>query len=132
MIAENPSFITLLASPKLSIHEKKNVLKTVFSNVSTSVLHTLELLLDRHRQAEMEAVADAFMNLANKENGIALAKVYSARPLTADETNAISASFAAKVGRRSLNIENIVDSNLLGGLKIRIETEFTTAACVAN
>ena len=59
-------------------------------------------------------------NHANEEKGIAEATVYSVRPLTADETEAISASFAAKVGKHSLNIENIVDTDLLGGLKIRI------------
>ncbi|CAM4166307.1 F0F1 ATP synthase subunit delta [Lederbergia lenta] len=120
VITENPSFITLLASPKLTLHEKKNVLKDVFSKVSPVVANTLMLLLDSHRQEEMANVAEAYIDLANEENGIEDAIVYSARPLTSDESQAISASFAAKVGKRSLNIENIVDSNLLGGLKIRI------------
>ena len=32
----------------------------------------------------------------------------------------ISSTFAAKVGKKSLRIENIVDSNLLGGIKLQI------------
>ncbi|MBS4200694.1 F0F1 ATP synthase subunit delta [Bacillus sp. FJAT-49732] len=120
-VSENASFITLLTSPNLSLHEKKNVLQTVFTNVSPFVSHTLQLLIDRHRQSDILDVAEAFIELANKENGVAEATVYSTRPLTATEVESISASFAPKVGRRSLNIENIVDTNLLGGLKIRIE-----------
>lgn len=119
-VKENPAFITLLTTPNLSLHEKKNVLQSVFSGVSPIVSHTLMLLLDRHRQKDIADVADAFIAFANKESGIEEAKVYSIRPLTAQETEAISASFAAKVGKRSLNIENIVDTNLLGGLKVRI------------
>ncbi|MCR2821374.1 F0F1 ATP synthase subunit delta [Lederbergia panacisoli] len=120
-VSENPGFITLLTSPNLSLHEKKNILQGVFSNVSPFVAHTLQLLIDRHRQSDIVDVAKGFIDLANKENGVAEATVYSTRPLTAAEAESISASFAPKVGRRSLNIENIVDSNLLGGLKIRIE-----------
>ncbi|MBW8349978.1 F0F1 ATP synthase subunit delta [Bacillus sp. IITD106] len=120
-VSENSSFITLLTSPNLSLHEKKNVVQNVFSNVSPFVSHTLQLLIDRHRQSDIVDVAEAFIDLANEENGVAEATVYSTRPLTAVEVESISASFAPKVGRRSLNIENIVDTDLLGGLKIQIE-----------
>jgi len=120
-VSENPGFITLLTSPNLSLHEKKNILQNTFSNVSPFVSHTLQLLIDRHRQSDIVDVATAFIDLANEENGVAEATVYSTRPLTAEEAESISASFAPRVGRRSLNIENIVDSNILGGVKIRIE-----------
>jgi len=119
-VKENPSFITLLTSPNLSVQKKKAVLQNVFADVSPILSNTLMLLIDRHRQSDIADVAEAFIDLANEENGISEATVYSIRPLTGAESEAISASFATKVGRRSLNIENIVDTNLLGGLKIRI------------
>lgn len=120
VLIENPEFITLLNSPKLSLDEKKNVIRGTFSDASPFVLNTLMLLTDRHREHEMVAMAEAFVELANKERGVAEAIVYSVRPLTAKETQAISATFASKVGKASLNIENIVDSDLLGGVKVRI------------
>lgn len=119
-VTSNPGFITLLQSPNLSLHEKKTMLEGVFAGVTPLVINTLKLLVDRHRQDEILGVADGFIASANKENGIAEAVVYSVRPLTGTETETISATFAAKVGRRTLNIENVVDSNLLGGVKIRI------------
>ncbi|MBS4223425.1 F0F1 ATP synthase subunit delta [Lederbergia citrea] len=119
-VQENPAFITLLTSPNMSLHEKKNLLQSVFSGVSPFVSHTLMLLIDRHRESDIADVAGSFIELANKENGIAEATVYTVRPLTALEADSVSASFAPKVGRRSLNIENIVDTNLLGGMKVRI------------
>lgn len=54
------------------------------------------------------------------KKGIADAKVYTVRPLTEAEKEALSVSFAAKVGKKSLRIDNIVDTNLLGGIKLRI------------
>ncbi|MCG4627910.1 F0F1 ATP synthase subunit delta, partial [Anaerostipes hadrus] len=73
-----------------------------------------------HRDELIPRVCRAFIERVNDERGIADALVYSARPLSADESKAISEVFAKKVGKRSLNIENIVDDGLLAGLKIRI------------
>ncbi|HLU21824.1 MAG TPA: F0F1 ATP synthase subunit delta [Bacillaceae bacterium] len=120
VINENQDFITLLSSPNLAVNNKKDIVASVFSGVSEPVLHTIMLLVDRKRQSEIADVAKSFIDYANLDNGVADATVYSARPLTPSEAESISASFAAKVGRRSLNIENIVDSNLLGGIKVRI------------
>lgn len=117
---ENKGFITLLSSPKLSVEEKKKVLEEVFPKVSPLVSNTLKILINRHRQNDITDVAQSFIHFANEENGIAEATVYSVRPLTADESKAVSEAFAPQVGKQSLNIENVVDSNLLGGLRIRI------------
>jgi F-type H+-transporting ATPase subunit delta len=52
--------------------------------------------------------------------GIATAKVESVRALTDEEKLAISNVFARRMKKTSLEIENIVNSDLLGGLKIQI------------
>ncbi len=119
-LADNDDFKNLLKLPKLPSEKKKEILKEVFSKTSTYVLNTLMLLCDAHREEEMEAVAASFIELVNEERGIAEAVVYSIRPLTASESEAISSAFAKKVGKTSLNIENVIDSNILGGVKVRI------------
>lgn len=63
---------------------------------------------------------DEYKTLSNDALNVADAKVYSVRPLSAEEQATLSAVFAAKVGKASLNISNIVDSSLIGGVKIRI------------
>ena len=47
-------------------------------------------------------------------------KCISTRALTETEYEAISSTFAAKVGKKSFRIENIIDSNLLGGISVQI------------
>lgn len=120
VLEENKGFISLLESPKLSNEAKRTLIKNSFPNVTPSVLNTLMLLTDRHREDTIIPVAAAFIDLLNEERGVAEATVYSVRPLTAIETQAISGVFALKVGKQSLNIENIVDTDLLGGVKVRI------------
>jgi F-type H+-transporting ATPase subunit delta len=116
----NSDLNAVLKSPKLTNEKKKELLKDAFGTVNTSVLNTMMLMIDRHREDQIPEVADGFIELANAERGIAEAKVYSIRPLTETEKEALSSSFAAKVGKKSLRIENIVDSNLLGGIRLRI------------
>ena len=116
----NTDLKALLKSSKLTIDKKKEILTTAFTSVNPYVLNTLMILIDRHREDEIIEVANQFLELANEEKGIADAQVISTRELTDAEREAISTTFGAKVGKKSLRIENIVDSELLGGVKLRI------------
>jgi F-type H+-transporting ATPase subunit delta len=116
----NPDLKAVLKSSKLTIDKKKEIVKNAFASVNVFVLNTVLILIDRHREDQIVEVTDQFLELANEAMGIAEADVYSARELTDAEREALSATFAAKIGKKSLRIENIVDSNLLGGIRLRI------------
>lgn len=116
----NADLKAVLKSSKLTIEKKKEIIRNAFSSVNAYVLNTLMILIDRHREDEIVEVVNQFIDLANEEMGIAEAKVYSIRPLTEAEREAVSTTFAEKIGKKSLKIENIVDSELLGGIKLRI------------
>ncbi len=92
----------------------------LFLALSTSVQNTLQLMVERHRSDAIVATVDEFIELANEAKSVADATVYSVRPLTDAEIEAVSTTFAAKIGKKSLRITNIADSNLLGGIKLRI------------
>ncbi|PLR96629.1 F0F1 ATP synthase subunit delta [Bacillus sp. T33-2] len=116
----NPDLVAVLKSPKLPVDRKKEMLKAAFASASVYVQNTLMVLIDRHREDQITEVADRFIELANEERGIAEAVVYSVQPLTDPQREALSIAFSEKVGKQSLRIENVVDSNLLGGVKLRI------------
>ncbi|MEH7505322.1 F0F1 ATP synthase subunit delta [Neobacillus drentensis] len=120
VVQYNPELKAILNSSKLSIAKKKEIIKTAFASVNVHVLNTLLILIDRHREDQIIDLANEFLELANEEMGVAEAEVYSTRELTDAEREAISSVFAAKIGKKSLKIENIVDSNLLGGIRLRI------------
>jgi F-type H+-transporting ATPase subunit delta len=117
---ENKDLLSVLNHPKVTKVAKKTLVKESFTNVSAPVLNTLLILVDRHRQAVIPDVVDFFVEEANSARGIADAKVYSVRELSEDEKSALSQAFAKKVGKASLRIQNIVDSSVLGGVKLRI------------
>lgn len=120
VVHKNPDLFAVLKSPKLSKKDKKQLVDQAFSGLNPFVLNLLKLLIDRHRQNIVTDVADEFIQLVNDERGVAAATVTSVRSLTEEESKALSSAFAVRVGKKSLEIENIVDSKLLGGLKVRI------------
>jgi F-type H+-transporting ATPase subunit delta len=120
VFTENQQLLSVLNHPKVTKETKKTLVKESFSKLSAPVLNTLLILIDRHRQAMILSVLDFFIEVANIERGIADAKVYSVRELSEDEKNALSQAFAKKVGKATLRIQNIVDKNILGGVKLRI------------
>ncbi|PLT31700.1 F0F1 ATP synthase subunit delta [Peribacillus deserti] len=120
VFSQNSELQGFLSHPKITIDQKKQFIQSVFGGASAGVQNTLMLLVERHRENIIPEVAEDFIHLANEERGEAEAKVYSVRPLTDDERQAINSAFAKRVGKQSLIIENIIDRTLLGGVKIRI------------
>ncbi|OKL37583.1 F0F1 ATP synthase subunit delta [Domibacillus mangrovi] len=120
VFSENKELQTILKSPKLSIANKQALIQSAFAKASAPVVNTLKLLVQRHRNDEITSVCNEYIELANEERGTADAFVHSIRPLSPIEETAVISAFSRKVGKQTLNIENIVDPDLLGGLKVRI------------
>ncbi|OEH93314.1 F0F1 ATP synthase subunit delta [Bacillus solimangrovi] len=119
-LVNHSDFLLLLKNPKLTKEAKKDLVKDAFSSCSQIVINTLFLLIDRKREEVILEIIENYFERANEAQGLADAKVYSVRPLTADEEKALSESFAKTVGKKELHITNIVDTDLLGGVKLRI------------
>lgn len=116
----NQDLLEVLNHPKVKSETKKSIVKDSFANVSQQVVNTLLLLVDRNRANVLAEVVSHFVQQANEYRGTEDATVYSVRALSEAELSAISASFAKKIGKKSLRLQNVVDKTLLGGVKLRI------------
>ncbi|MEK5067216.1 F0F1 ATP synthase subunit delta [Sporosarcina sp. FSL K6-1508] len=110
----------LLDSPRLKTAKKKELLADLFKGANQLILNTLFVMIDKKRIDEVVNLVDEFTAFSNDAAGIAEAKVYSTRLLTADESQAISTAFAQKIGKQALRIENIIDPSLIGGIRLQI------------
>ncbi|SIS41248.1 F0F1 ATP synthase subunit delta [Salimicrobium flavidum] len=117
---ENRSLESVLGHPRIPADRKKELVTSSFKGFSEEVLHTLHLLIDRHRTDIIVPLADRFLEKVHIHQGVQEATVYSVRELTEDEKQRLSRTFAPKVGKDSLIIDNRVDPDLLGGVRIRI------------
>ena len=115
-----PELVSLLQAPKISSEKKKAMVSTILSNAQQAVVNTLHLLIDKKRINELSLVAEEFQALAASAQGAAVATVFSTRTLTDAERAEISAAFAKLVGMEKLEITNVIEPSLLGGIRVQI------------
>ncbi|TSI07426.1 F0F1 ATP synthase subunit delta [Lysinibacillus sp. BW-2-10] len=120
VIETTPELLSLLDSPKFSIERKKQIVAEIFANANEFVINTLVLLIEKKRVNEIKALAQEFKVLAAEAQGSADAKVYSTRELTDAEKDEISTAFGKLVGKGKLNITNVIEPSLLGGVRVQI------------
>ncbi len=115
-----PELVSLLQAPKISSEKKKAMVSNILSNAHQAVVNTLHLLIDKKRINEVSLVAEEFQALAASAQGAAVATVFSTRTLTDAERAEISAAFAKLVGMEKLEITNVIEPSLLGGIRVQI------------
>ncbi|MFB5662737.1 F0F1 ATP synthase subunit delta [Alteribacillus sp. HJP-4] len=117
---EDDQLNRVLYHPNVSPEKKQELLRTAFSSLSDIVVHTLLLLQEKKRLNAVVQTAEAFIDLVDEEQKRGYAVVTSVKPLTDNERALISEKFAQRAGKATLHIENIIDRDLIGGLRIRI------------
>ncbi len=117
---DNPELRTLLGHPAFDKAKKQALMKELFQGkVAPEVYNLLQVLVENGREQGIGEVYRQYTALANQATGQAEAIVYSAYPLSEQEQSAISATFGKRSGK-TLEVSNVVDSSLLGGIKVKV------------
>jgi F-type H+-transporting ATPase subunit delta len=116
----NDELSNLLKQPKITAKKKREIIKEAFGSTSQYVINTLLLLVDRHRENIIPTMVEEFLAQANELQGVADATVYSVRELTDKEKKALSDKFAKELGKKKINIENVIEPSILGGVMLRV------------
>ena len=119
-IFSNEELVSVLNAPKIPTARKKEIVAQIFASANADVLNTVLLLLDKKRVTEIAGVEAAFQKLAADAQGYADATVYSTRELTDAEKEEVSSAFGKLVGKSKLNITNVIDASLIGGVRVQI------------
>ena len=109
-----------LSLPSIEPKKKVALLQSAFGDkVSSVVLNTIELLINRGRQDVIGAVYAAFTKIAGDALGQAHATVYTAQQLSAEELAGVAAQFGQITGK-TIIAEQVAQPDLLGGIQVRI------------
>ena len=117
---DNDELYTFLKHPRVDHGKKKQLLEEAFKGLQDVVVNTLKILVDRHRVDITPSIIDLFIEKVNDAKGIAEASVYSVRELSGKELKNLESNLAKKFNKKEVKVTNIVDSSILGGLKIRV------------
>ena len=108
-----------LASPIITSDLKMNALSEVFSSVQAETKSLFRLLQENKRFEIVAAIASQYNAQFDEMNGVEVANVTTAFPITADLEAQILAK-AATISTKKLTIQNTVDPSIIGGFILRI------------
>ena len=119
-----------LASPIIKSDLKMNALTEVFGSVQAETKSLFRLLQENKRFEILAAIATQYNTQYDEMNGVEVANVTTAFPMTADLEAKILAK-AATISTKKLTIQNTVDPSIIGGFILRIGDKQYNAS-VAN
>lgn len=123
-IDESDDLQALITSPLIARDERMRAMGAVVGSLGTDTLtgDFIGVLAQNRRLAQLPAVIRAFNLLAARHRGELTAEVTSARPLEADQVDAIRQQLRAQMGR-DIAVDLSVDPVLLGGLRVKIGSQ---------
>ncbi|QJC53824.1 F0F1 ATP synthase subunit delta [Paenibacillus albicereus] len=109
-----------LSTPSIEPSAKVELIKKAIGDrVSSIVLNTITLLVERGRYSALSDVYAAYSRIADEASGESRATIVTALPLTAEELSKVVQQFSAITGKKIIG-EQVVDPSLIGGVKVRI------------
>ena len=115
-----PEAVKFFQNPLVPSQAKKDLLtRAVGKEVSATVMNFLMLLVDKKRIGVFNEIYDLFANLKNREQGVLIADVTSAFPLSKKQQDALTKKLTTLTGRK-IKIRPHKDESILGGLIVKI------------
>ncbi len=108
-----------LASPIIKSDIKMKALLEIFGSVQSETKSLFRLLQENKRFEILEAIATQYNAQFDEMNGVEIAKVITAFPITAELEAKILAK-AATISTKKLTIQNTIDPSIIGGFILRI------------
>jgi len=109
-----------LNNPTSKSNDKLIILEKLFRTKINTITHkVIKLLVDKNRLYLLPSIAKQYALLFDKEQGIDIAKVTTAIPLT-DELKAKALNKVKELTKKDAVIENIIDEKIIGGFILQI------------
>ena len=119
VLKQNPDFLMLLNSSYKEFSEKEEIIDKVFVGVDIDIINLIKIVVKNHRAMYLEEILERVNSLINEERGVLEGLVYSTEPLKEVELQKLNQAIS-KVEKRQTELKNIIDPQLIGGVKVVI------------
>ena len=116
---ENPDFVSLLNSSYKTLEEKHQIVDDTLVGVDDEIKSLIKIVISNHRANLIVEIFDDFNSLVNESRGVLEGLVYSAEKLSESQLEKLNKTIS-EVEARDTELKNIVDSTLIGGVKVVI------------
>ncbi len=117
-LADNPSYLTLMDTPAVSLAEKEGLIERAFAGCEGDVRSFLKLLAGRHALHTFAAACRHFMALHEQARGIIRAEAVTAVPMREQQQARLQKALQRMTGKQVI-LTTVVDPAVLGGVKLR-------------
>lgn len=119
-IGEIPELQYVIQSPVIKVSEKIKLFQETFkTSFSPLTLQFIQLVLQSRREEHLRDISRYALDLLKTENGIKLAELYTATPLSESLRKSI-VQFIEKKFNTQVEVTETVDEKLIGGFILRI------------
>ena len=119
VLKQNPDFIVVLNSSYKEFVEKEQIIDKVFKGVDNDIINLIKIVVKNHRSMFLVEILERTNSLINEEREVLEGLVYSTEPLKEEELQKLNKAIS-KVEKRPTDLKNIIDPNLIGGVKVVI------------
>lgn len=129
MLKESQDLREFLANPIFKADSKKAVLNQVLGDsIHPYTKKFLLVLVERRRIMLLAGICQEFQALLRKLNQTVLAEVISVQELTDEQKRSLQEKVMSMTGARNVELETRLDSDLIGGVIIKIGSQVIDAS----
>lgn len=110
----------VLAHPAVPAERKRAIATAVFKGAPELFSRLLQLLVERQRTLLLPDIARAYATLWNAHRNVVAAHAVTASPLAGEQATALATALGRATGK-TVEIENAVDADVLGGVLVEME-----------
>ena len=120
---ENPEYLQFLSTPSIPKSERTSALATAFEGkINIHVLSFLQLICEQGKAEHFFDCVSEFENLRQWASNTAVAVVKTAVELSDTQKSGLIKSLEKRMGK-SITLECVIDSTLLGGISVEVDGE---------
>ena len=119
VLKQNPDFLMLLSSSYKTFEEKESIIDSVFKGVDDEILTLMKIVTKNHRAMYLTEIFLEFNSLVNEYRGVKEGLVYSTEPLSESQLAKLNSAIG-EMETRPVELKNIIDPSLIGGVKVVI------------
>lgn len=113
-----------LSSPMISAESKKNILKNIFEEQSSSgFISFLMVLVDRNRIGIIETILEKYIELAYKVSAITIANVTTAIPFSPEQHDLLTTRLKQMTSAQEIKLAISVEPELIGGFVVQVDSK---------
>jgi len=119
VLKENPDFLVFLSSSYKEFEEKEQIIDKVFVGVDEEIKTLIKIVVKNHRGQYLTEIFENFNSLVNEYRGVLEGLVYSTEPLSESQLAKLNSAIG-EIETRPVELKNIIDPSLIGGVKVVI------------